>query len=164
MLMVSSPRLNPSPWQVPHLAVISEPSPLQVGHVLVVCIWPNMVLVTRRTAPLPPQVRQVLTDDLSFAPEPLQLWQTTCLFTFIFFSTPLAISSRVSLTLMRKLLPRATRRPPRVDCPPPKKLSKGLPPPPPKISPNWLKISSMFMFPAPPEGPPCPALAWPNWS
>ena len=39
-----------------------EPSPLQVGQVLVVCIWPNMVLVTLRTCPEPPQVWSVLDE------------------------------------------------------------------------------------------------------
>src|SRR5471032_861436 len=125
-----------------------EPSPLQVGQVLVVCIWPNMVLVTLRTAPEPPQVLQVCTDDLSFAPVPSQVLQTICL--FIFISVPLAISSRVNLTLMRRLLPRVTRRPPALPpcLPPPKKPSNGLPPP--NISPNWLNMSSIFIPPPPP--------------
>src|SRR5690606_5696384 len=143
MLMVSSPRISPSPWHVVHLADISTPSPLQVGQVLVVCICPRMVLVTRRTAPVPPQVRHVLNDDLSFAPVPSQVEQTTFLLTLIFFSAPLAISLSVSFTLMRRFDPFATRRPLRCP-PPPKKLSKGLPPPP-NISPNWLNMSSMFM-------------------
>src|ERR1700761_3928569 len=140
------------------------PSPLQVGQVLVVCIWPNMVLVTRRTAPCPPQVLQVCTDDLSFAPVPSQVLQTICLFTLIFFSAPLAISSSVNLTLMRRLLPRCTRLPPLLCLPPPKKPSNGLPPP--NISPNWLNISSIFMPPPPYPPPPfgdCALAAWPNW-
>src|SRR5690606_13205082 len=60
MAIVSSPRTNPSPLHEVHLAVTSTPSPLQVGQVLVVCICPNIVLVTRRTEPLPPQVLHVL--------------------------------------------------------------------------------------------------------
>src|SRR5690606_12721454 len=158
MLMVSSPRIKPSPWQAVHLADISTPSPLQVGQVLVVCICPRMVLVTRRTAPVPPQVRQVLNDDLSFAPVPSQVEQTTFLLTLIFFSAPLALSLSVSFTLMRRFDPFATRRPPRCP-PPPKKLSNGLPPPP-KMSPNWLNMSSMFM--PPPPNPPDAPPAWPN--
>src|SRR5690606_18131891 len=158
--MVSSPLTNPSPRQVVHLALISIPSPLQVGQVLVVCICPKMVLVTRLTDPEPPHVLQVWYDDLSLAPVPLQVRQTTCLFTFIFFSTPLAISSKVSLTLMRRLVPLGIRRPPLELLPPPKKLSKGLPLP--KISPNWLKISSIFMPAPPPKLDEVPA--WPNWS
>ncbi|MNV31843.1 hypothetical protein D3C71_1231650 [compost metagenome] len=71
--IVSSPRSNPSPLQVVHFAVISTPSPLQVGQVLVVCIWPRMVFVTLRTDPEPPQVLQVWKEDLSLAPEPSQL-------------------------------------------------------------------------------------------
>src|SRR5690606_1352017 len=152
--IVSSPRNKPSPRQVVHLAVISTPSPPQALQVLVVCIWPKMVLVTRRTVPDPPQFRHVWTDDLSRAPLPSQEEQVTCLLTLIFFSTPLAISSSVSLTLMRRLVPLDTRRPP-WRPPPPKKLSKGLPPPP-KISPNWLNMSSIFM-PPPPKPPWLPA-------
>src|SRR5258707_11662410 len=114
------------------------PSPLQVRQVLVVCIWPNMVLVTLRTAPEPPHVLQVWNDDLSLAPVPSQVLQEICLFTFIFFSAPLAISSSVNLTLIRRLLPRLTLRPPALPLclPPPKNPSNGLPPP--KISPHWL--------------------------
>src|ERR1700761_3706279 len=98
-----------------------EPSPLQVGQVLVVCIWPSIVLVTRRTAPWPPQVLQVWNDDLSFAPVPSQVLQIICLLTLIFFSAPLAISSTVRRTFIRKLLPRATRLPPLLCLPPPPK-------------------------------------------
>src|SRR5690606_21015631 len=155
MLMVSSPRTKPSPWQAGHLAEISIPSPLQVGQVLVVCIWPRMVLVTLLTVPVPPHVRQLWKDDLSFAPLPSQVLQTTCLLTLIFFSDPLAISCRVSFTLIRRLDPLATRRPP-PRWPPPKKLSNGLPPP--NMSPNWLNISSIFMPPPPPK-----LLAEPEW-
>src|ERR1700756_1558884 len=99
------------------------PSPLQVGQVVVVCIWPRIVLVTLRTAPAPPQVLQVCTDERSFAPVPSQVLQFTCLFTFIFFSVPLAISSSVRRTLIRRLLPRCTRRPPPLCLPPPKNPS-----------------------------------------
>ena len=148
MLMVSSPRTTPSPWQTVHFEVICVPSPLQVGQVLVVCIWPKMVLVTLRTAPCPPQVLQVWNDERSLAPVPSQVVHTTCLFTFIFFSAPLAISSSVKRTLMRRLLPLATRLPPpRCWPPPPKKPSNGLPPP--KISPNWLNMSFISIPPAP---------------
>ena len=115
MLMVSSPRVTPSPLQVPHFAVIVVPSPLQVGQVLVVCIWPKMVLVTLLTAPLPPQVLQVEKEFLSFAPDPSQVLQRICLLTLIFFSIPLAISSKVSFTLIRRLVPLYTLRPPRED-------------------------------------------------
>src|SRR6202012_6269946 len=100
ILIVSSPRTTPSPWQTVHFEVITEPSPLQVGQVLVVCIWPSMVLVTRRTAPWPPQVLQVWKLDLSLAPVPSHVLQTICLFTFIFFSVPLAISSTVKRTFI----------------------------------------------------------------
>src|SRR3546814_15397888 len=63
-------------------------------------------------------------EDLSFAPEPSHVLQTTFLLTLIFFSTPFAISSRVSFTLIRKLLPRITRRPPPRERDPPKKRSE----------------------------------------
>src|SRR5690606_28242643 len=59
MVIVSSPLSNPSPLHVGHFAVITTPSPLQEGQVLVVCICPSMVLVTRRTDPEPPHVLQV---------------------------------------------------------------------------------------------------------
>src|SRR5690606_21507962 len=100
--------------------------PLQVGQVLVVCICPNMVLVTLLTVPVPPHVRQLWNDDLSLAPLPSQVKQTTCLLTLIFFSDPLAISCSVSFTLIRRLDPFVTRLPPRWPPLPPKKLSKGL--------------------------------------
>src|SRR6202012_3354820 len=166
MLIVSSPRINPSPWQTGHLAVITVPSPLQVGQVVVVCIWPRMVLVTLRTAPAPPQVLQVCTDERSLAPEPSQVLQTICLFTFIFFSAPFAISSSVRRTFIRRLLPRIPLRPPLLCLPPPpKKSPNGLPPP--NISPNWLNMSSIFMAPPPYPPPPpfgdCALAAWPNW-
>src|SRR6185369_5524301 len=93
IVTVSSAYTLPSPLHVPHLAVIVVPSPLQVGHVVTVCICPRKVLVTRRTWPLPPQVPQVCTLPLSFAPLPLHVVQTTCFFTLIFLVTPLDISS-----------------------------------------------------------------------
>src|SRR5215470_14775437 len=67
---VSSAYTLPSPLHVPHFAVIIVPSPLQVGQVVTVCICPRKVFVTRRTCPLPPQVPQVCTLPLSFAPLP----------------------------------------------------------------------------------------------
>src|SRR5436853_6016732 len=73
MVTVSSLYILPSPLHVPHLAVITVPSPLQVGQVVTVCICPRKVLVTLRTCPLPPQVPQVCTLPLSFAPLPLQV-------------------------------------------------------------------------------------------
>src|SRR5687768_2890177 len=81
IVIVSSSLTTPSPWQPLHFDVMVVPSPLHVGQVLVVCIWPRIVLVTRLTAPEPPQVLHVWKDDLSFAPLPSQVLQTTCLFT-----------------------------------------------------------------------------------
>src|SRR5688572_11272070 len=147
MLIVSSPYTRPSPLQVPHLAVIVTPSPLQVGQVVTVCICPKNVFCTLLTCPLPPQVLQVCTLPLSFAPEPLQVVQGTCFFTLIFLVTPFAISSYVSFSFTRRLLPLIPRlRPPplRARPPPPKRLPKRSSP---NISPNWLKISSMFIPP-----------------
>jgi hypothetical protein len=66
---------------------------LQVGQVVTVCIWPRKVLVTFLTWPEPPQVPQVCTEFLSFAPEPLHTLQGTYFLTLIFLVTPLAISS-----------------------------------------------------------------------
>src|ERR1700760_57308 len=90
---VSSPYTRPSPLQTGHFSVTGDPSPLQVGQVVTVCICPRKVLLTRRTWPLPPQVAQVWTLFLSLAPLPLQVVQPTYFFTLIFFETPLAISS-----------------------------------------------------------------------
>src|ERR1051326_4695151 len=99
-----------------------------------------MVCCVRVTWPVPLHVAQVLNPEPDFAPEPWHLSHGTYLLTFIFFSTPVAISSSVSFTLMRRLEPRFTLfrlLPP----PPPKKLSNGCSPP--KISPKREKISSM---------------------
>src|SRR5882672_11080611 len=84
MVTVSSPYTRPSPLHTGHLAVTVEPSPLQVGQVVTVCIWPRKVLVTLRTWPLPPQVEQVCTLLLSLAPLPLQVLQPTYFLTLIF--------------------------------------------------------------------------------
>ena len=62
---------------------------------------------------------------------------------------------------MRRLLPLNTRCL-FLELPPPNPLPNE---PPPKTSPNWLKMSSMFMpppKPPPPEAPPKPAC--PYWS
>ena len=87
------------------------------------------------TAPRPPQVEHVEIEFASLAPDPLQVEQVLCFLTFTFFLTPVAISSSVKLTFMRKFLPLSPlvlERPP----PPPKKDENGSPPPPPKISPK----------------------------
>src|SRR5688572_12320341 len=83
MLTVSSPYTLPSPLQSLHFAVMVEPSPLQAGQVVTVCICPKNVLVTFLTWPLPPQVLQVCILPLSFAPLPLQVLQPTYFFTLI---------------------------------------------------------------------------------
>ena len=93
MLTVSSPNTRPSPLQLPHLAVMVDPSPWQFGQVDTVCICPRKVFWTRRTCPLPPQVPQDCILPLSFAPLPLQVVQGTCFLTLMFLVTPLAISS-----------------------------------------------------------------------
>ncbi len=129
--------------------VTDRPIPPHAGQVVTVCIWPRKVFWTRRTWPLPPHVEQV-PYSLPFA--------RTNLVTLIFFSAPLATSSKLILSRTRKLLP-FTVRPPRC-CPKPPKPPP--PNPPPKMSPNWEKMSSMFMPPPwkpPPPKPPgalCP--------
>ena len=65
--------------------------------------------------------------DLKVTPEAV-----TNLFTFIFFSTPSAISLIDNLSFILRFDPLFLDE----LLLPPKKLSKGLPPPPPKISPN----------------------------
>src|SRR5882724_8752333 len=117
---VSSPYTLPSPLQVPHLAVMVVPSPLQVGQAVTVCICPRKVLLTRFTWPLPPQVEQVCMLLLSLAPLPPQVWHTTYFFTFTLRVTPLAISSYDSFSFIRRLLPRTPRLlPPRPEERPP---------------------------------------------
>ena len=123
------------------------PDPLHDSHIEEVCILPRIVLVILVTWPLPLHVAHLLKVDPG---------AFTFLFTLIFLSTPLEISSNVRLTLTRKLLPLITLCPPN---PPPNPPPNALP----KISPNWLKMSSMFI---PPLNPAPPFWkAWcPNWS
>ena len=49
ILTTSSPLTTPSPAQLVHLFLMTWPSPLQVGQVVVVCICPSKVLVMRVT-------------------------------------------------------------------------------------------------------------------
>jgi hypothetical protein len=102
----------------------TRPSPLQTLHGDLIClprcrcrwgigqqfdIMPKGVWVTRFTTPEPRQVPQVSTDLVRARHVPLQVLQTTCFLTLIFLLTPVAISSRVILTLMRRLVPRSPR-------------------------------------------------------
>ena len=157
--MISSSNTRPSPKHASHLAPTLLPSPLQVGQVDEVTIWPNIVFWTRFTWPDPWHVPQVFKSVPFFEPFPEQDLQATWRFTLIFFSTPFAISSKFNFNLIRKSVPLRWRLPP--PRPPLKKLPNGLSsPPPPKISPNWENISSMFMpWPPnpPPAAPPIPA-------
>src|SRR4051812_29189875 len=105
-LSVSSPYTRPSPLQLLHFCVIVLPSPLQVGHVVTVCICPRKVLVTLRTWPDPPQLPQVCIELLSFAPLPAHWVQVMCFFTFIFLLAPLAISPKSIFSFIRRLAPR----------------------------------------------------------
>src|SRR4028118_2137977 len=135
-----------------------EPSPLQVGQDVTVCICPRKVFCTFLTCPLPLQVLQVCILPLSFAPLPLHVLQVTYFLTLIFFEVPFAISSKFSFSFTRKLVPLCP-----VDLLPPPPLRPLSPPPPkkppkissPKISPNWLKISSILPA-CPPPNPPVP--------
>src|SRR5690606_30610189 len=106
------------------LLSITCPAPPQELQVDAVCIRPRIVLVILVTCPAPLHVGQVLY----VTPE-------ACIFllTFTFFSTPLAISSKVSFTRIRRLLPLILALPPpKPPKPPPKPPPKALP----KISPN----------------------------
>src|SRR5688572_23670828 len=96
---VSSPYTLPSPLHAVHLFVIVFPSPLHAGQVVTVCICPRKVFCTLLTWPLPPQVPQVCTLFLSFAPEPLQVLQETYFFTLTVLVVPLAISSKFTFIL-----------------------------------------------------------------
>src|SRR5690606_8161167 len=120
--ITSSSITLPSPLQVWQVSVTIFPSPLQLGHVLLDTIWPSIVFTTFLTCPFPPHMVQVCKEVPFFAPFPLHVPQVTCLFTLIFFSTPLAISSRFNLSLIRRFDPFLLR-----DCPPPE-------PPPKKLS------------------------------
>src|SRR5258708_33720205 len=80
IVTVSSPYIRPSPLQELHFAVTREPSPLQVGQVVTVCICPRKVLLIFRTWPLPPQVLQVCMLPLSLAPLPPQVVQVPYFF------------------------------------------------------------------------------------
>ena len=161
--MISSSNTRPSPKQSPHFAPTDLPSPLQWGQVEEVTIWPSIVCCTWRTWPEPWQVPQVFKSVPFLDPLPEQDLQATWRFTLIFFSTPFAISSKFNLSLIRRSVPLRWRLPP----PRPwlKKLPNGLSSPPPKISPNCEKISSMFI-PPPPKPPPAapPIPAWPKRS
>src|SRR3954469_9306317 len=124
-LTISSPYTRPSPLHTLHFTVIVVPSPLHVGQVLTVCIWPKKVFWIFLTWPLPLQVAQVCILPLFFAPLPPQVLQLTYFFTFIFLVTPLAISSKFNLSFTRRLLPLcpvALLPPPRLLPPPPKKF------------------------------------------
>src|SRR5512135_1628294 len=98
--MVDSPCTLPSPKQVVHGSLIMRPSPSQLGHVEILTNWPNMERDTCRISPAPLHWGHVVLLDPLRAPVPLQTSQRFCFRTFIFFSTPVAISSseRVSLT------------------------------------------------------------------
>ena len=129
------------------LRVMLWPVPWQTLQVEAVCIWPKMVLVTRRTCPVPWHVVQSACSTPGAC---------TCLKTLTFLLMPSETSSRVNFTLMRRLAPFMRRRRPPPPPPPPKA--------PPKMSPNWEKMSSMFMPPPPnPPGPPRMP-SWPNRS
>ena len=107
-----------------------------------------MVFVIFVTCPVPLQTEQV---------ENLASFDSIFLLTLIFFSTPLTTSSKDNFTLILKFEPLDLDW---ADLPnPPNDDPNALP----KISPNWLNISSIFMPPAP--NPPAPSNAlWPNWS
>src|SRR5690606_40664388 len=88
MGMISSLTTNPLASASAGFLSTIWPLPPQVGQVLADTIWPNMVLTTFFICPDPLQEEQ----DLKVTP-----LATKCLFTLIFFSTPLAISARLSL-------------------------------------------------------------------
>ena len=158
-VITSSESWTPSPLQWEHFSLIILPSPSQVGQVDVVCMAPRMVFCTRVICPVPWQVEQVEKELPSFAPVPWQWVSATYFFTLIFFSTPVATSSRVIFTFTLRLVPRFTRL---AERPPPPKPPK--PPKLPKISPKCAKMSSI-LIPAPPKPPaPAPIPACPNWS
>ena len=158
--ITSSPATTPSPLHFVHLFLMVFPVPPHCGHAVCVCMRPSMVSTVRVTYPEPLHCEQVSCRPSSL-PVPLQCWHATFFLTLNFLVVPVATSFRVIFTFKRRSAPLdcCLRRPP----PPPNPPNPPNPCPP-KMSPNMLKMSSMFML-APPPNPPFPPIpACPNWS
>ncbi len=106
--MVSRLRISPEPEQFLQGFDMIFPSPLHCWHVERVIVWPRKLLVTLCTSPVPLHAGQVFMSELFLAPLPEHSARGTLFSMLISFSTPLAISSRVSLTLTRMSRPRET--------------------------------------------------------
>jgi len=111
--------------------------------------WPNTDRETCRTSPVPLQTGQVTLELDERAPVPLQVSHRLHFFIFSRFSTPVAISSRVSFRRIFRSEPGVALEPrERVRGWPPNISSNNVPPmPPPKISLKVLKMSLMSVNP-----------------
>src|SRR3546814_6610553 len=95
-------RVRPTPSHAAHGSVISLPEPWHVGHVC----WTLKNPCCIRTAPLPPQVWQVLALVPGLAPEPWQVSQVSQLGTRISVSKPAAACSRLISSVYFRSAPR----------------------------------------------------------
>src|SRR5699024_1489879 len=134
-----------SPLHLGHGSVITSPVPWHVGQARCVCVRPKKLSTTSVTTPVPLQVLHLPTPEGVRAPLPPHWSQATNLLILSFLVVPFTISFRVSRTFTRRSEPRFTRRAPPAEPPKPPNPPKPLKPPPkwpPKMSPNWLNISS----------------------
>src|SRR5687768_2050183 len=98
--IVWSPRPRPSPRHFLHGALMTTPSPEQVGHGTTETNCPKKERCARRTSPPPLQVRQVAGVVPGSAPLPSHLSQGSSSFTENVRVTPVATSSSVSSTVI----------------------------------------------------------------
>ncbi|GIV44532.1 MAG: hypothetical protein KatS3mg035_1655 [Bacteroidia bacterium] len=113
------------------------PVPLQVGQVLTTICWKKPPPILFLISPVPLQVEQVFIPSELVAPFPWHASHSTSFLYFTFFSQPVAISSKVSFTVIFISGPFCPLFLFPLLAPPPKKLSN----PDPKISENCEKIS-----------------------
>ena len=99
-------RVKPVPEHLLHLSLMILPLPPQVGHVRIVCTWPNGEFIVTRCWPEPWQVGQVCGCVPGFAPVPAQASQTALRWNLNSLRQPKAASSNVSVRLYCKSLPR----------------------------------------------------------
>jgi hypothetical protein len=99
MLISFSSWILPSPKHFLHGVSITVPSPLQLLHVVIFTNCPNTEREIVFTSPVPWHTGQVFVEVPASAPVPLHSSHLTCFLIFIFFVTPVAISSRESSRL-----------------------------------------------------------------
>ena len=121
---VSVSETLPSPPQLLQLSRSVRPSPRHFGHTETLTNWPKIDCCTRRTCPRPWHWAQLTSPS---PPRPPQVAHGVRCLTRIFFSTPLATSSRVSFTRTCRSSPRVAEA--RPERPSPNRSSKPEPPP-----------------------------------